>query len=226
MSCRTLVSIHDVMPRTLDDVRAQLDLLQSHGVRHVTLLVVPGRDWRPEQIDQLRAWEAAGHELAGHGWRHRARHVSGLKHRVYARLVSQNCAEHLSLTAREILDLLQRNRDWFEAQGLRPPGLYVPPAWALGPLPVTEYTVAGFHRLEDLRGLHDLRGGQRTIIPAIGFEANSRLRALALKAANGLNRMLAGGVGLLRLALHPHDLRLFLHEDVERALGRLDETCL
>lgn len=226
MSRRTLVSIHDVMPRTLDDVRAQLALLRRHGVAQATLLVVPGRDWRPVDIDQLRAWQDAGHELAGHGWSHRALHVRGIRHRVYARLVSRDCAEHLALTAPKIMALLHRNRHWFDRQGLAPPQLYVPPAWALGALPVSDYAAAGFRMVEDLRGIHDLQSGQRLTVPAVGFEAINRLRALALKASNGLNRMLAGSSGLLRLALHPKDLRLFLHEDVERALGRLGETCL
>jgi len=220
----TLVSLHDVMPRTLDAVEEQLRLLAGVGVPRVTLLVVPGRDWGVGELDRLLAWREAGHELAGHGWRHRARHVLGLKHRVYAALVSRSAAEHLALEPSEILALLRRNHTWFVDHGLGAPDLYVPPAWALGRLPVAAYAEAGFSLVEDLRGVHDLRSGRRHVVPAVGFEAINRWRALVLKGSNAGNRLLGRGRGLLRLALHPRDLRLFLHEDVEKALAALGPT--
>ncbi|MEM1412624.1 MAG: DUF2334 domain-containing protein, partial [Pseudomonadota bacterium] len=94
---QTLVSLHDVMPDSLDAVQWQLDMLAAEGVQRATLLVVPGLDWTAGQVEQLQDWQDAGHELAGHGWVHRAWHVRGPRHRLYSALVSRQAAEHLAL---------------------------------------------------------------------------------------------------------------------------------
>jgi predicted deacetylase len=223
---RTLVSIHDVMPDTLDLVRAQLELLATREVHRVTLLVVPGLEWSPAGIAQLRAWQSSGHELAGHGWIHRARHIRGWRHRCYSQLVSRQAAEHLALDADEIRALLRANRKWFETQGLEPPELYVPPAWGLGALPVREYGKIGFSQLETLSGVHDLRSGRLRRIPAVGFEAVSRLQALTLRVNNLLNEGVARLGGLLRLVFHPRDLELLLAAAARRQALRLGPTLL
>jgi hypothetical protein len=51
---KLLVSIHDVMPATLGRVENIFDRLAGAGLLPVTLLVVPGRGWRDEQLDRLR----------------------------------------------------------------------------------------------------------------------------------------------------------------------------
>ena len=81
---RALVSIHDVMPETLDRVRGLLARCADINPGPVTLLVVPGRTWDAAGIDQLRAWQAAGHNLAGHGWLHHVERFGGLAHRLGA----------------------------------------------------------------------------------------------------------------------------------------------
>ncbi len=223
---RTLVSVHDVMPHTLDAVHEQLRLLAAHGVGRATLLVVPGLDWTREGLDRLRAWEADGHELAGHGWAHRVERVRGVRHRVYAALVSRNAAEHMALDRSGIESLLLRNREWFGANGLRAPALYVPPAWALGDAPLEAYAAAGFRLVEGLQGVHDLGTGRLLRIPAIGYEAVNAWRASVLRASNAGNRWLARRQGWLRLALHPGDLSLPLAGEALRDITLLGDTYL
>ncbi len=223
---RTLVSLHDVMPGTLGAVRAQLQLLANHGVDRATLLVVPGLDWSARSIEQLHRWQADGHELAGHGWLHRAGQVRGLRHRVHAALLSRDCAEHLALTAAEIASLLRRCHAWFGERGLLPPTLYVPPAWALGAAPRAAYAEAGFRQVEHLQGLWDLDSGTLQRIPAVGYESISAWRAVAVKASNAGNRVLARHMGWLRLGLHPRDLQLPLRGEALRDIDALRETLL
>ena len=54
-----LLSVHDVMPRTLPAVEDTLELIESLGLVRPTLLIVPGLGWTSEQLEQLRAWAAA-----------------------------------------------------------------------------------------------------------------------------------------------------------------------
>ncbi|HKL52761.1 MAG TPA: DUF2334 domain-containing protein, partial [Wenzhouxiangellaceae bacterium] len=99
---KLLVSIHDVMPTTLDRVERIFDRLVAARLLPVMLLVVPGAGWRREDLDRLRAMLDAGAQPAGHGWRHEARHVRGLKHILHSALISRRAAEHLALSRKEI----------------------------------------------------------------------------------------------------------------------------
>ncbi|MFO8026638.1 MAG: DUF2334 domain-containing protein [Opitutales bacterium] len=67
---KAFLSIHDVMPHTLERVERILYWLKARDVPPVTLLVVPGRPWEAPQIERLRQLAATGHELAAHGWHH------------------------------------------------------------------------------------------------------------------------------------------------------------
>ncbi len=109
-----LISVHDVMPETLPEVREIVARLERRGRGPATLLVVPGRDWSPAEIDELRRWRDRGHELAGHGWEHRTPHVRGLWHRLHSLTASRQAAEHLSFDPPGILDLIRRCRAWFD----------------------------------------------------------------------------------------------------------------
>lgn len=108
-----LLSVHDVMPRTLPAVEDTLELIESLGLVRPTLLIVPGLGWTSEQLEQLRAWAAAGYPLAAHGWIHRARRIRGLRHRMHSALISRNAAEHLSLNRQQLLALMRRSYHWF-----------------------------------------------------------------------------------------------------------------
>ncbi len=213
------ISIHDVMPETLDRVAEQLDLIERHCPGPVTLLVVPGKEWTDTDLDRLRAWAADGHPLAGHGWTHRARHIHGLKHRLHSLFISRDCAEHLALTPSEIVDLMTRNRQWFIDHDLPAPERYVPPAWALGPVTTADLGPTGFARVETMSGFLDVATGRFERSTLIGFEAASAWQVPILKLSNALNRLLAHRLPL-RVALHPDDHRLPLAGDLEATLNR------
>lgn len=213
------VSIHDVMPETLEPVAGLLALARRAGWARVTLLVVPGLDWDAGGIARLRRWQAEGHQLAGHGWRHQAEALRGLRHRLHSRLLSRQVAEHLALDPGGILALMRRCHAWFPAQGLAAPTLYVPPAWALGPLPVSRLAAQPFRRVETLAGIRDARSGRLRVSPLLGYEADSRRRAAALRGSNALARGLARW-RQPRIALHPFDGHLALARDLVADLYR------
>ncbi|WP_376694104.1 DUF2334 domain-containing protein [Wenzhouxiangella sp. EGI_FJ10409] len=213
------ISIHDVMPETLERVAEQLALIEHHCPGPVTLLVVPGRDWSSSAIERLRDWAAAGHALAGHGWTHRARHIRGIRHRLHSLFVSRDCAEHLALERDGIVELMTRNRRWFIEHGLPAPELYVPPAWALGRVRANDLKPTGFTRVETMSGYLDIASGAVRRSALVGFEAASAWQVPVLKASNAFNRLLARRLPL-RVALHPQDHRLPLAGDLEATLER------
>ncbi|PWG62029.1 DUF2334 domain-containing protein [Spiribacter halobius] len=213
------LSIHDVMPETLTRVTRLLALAEAADWRRVTLLVVPGRAWPPAALDRLRAWQQAGHRLAGHGWRHRVDAVRGLRHRLHSRLISRDVAEHLARDADGILTLMRDCHGWFEEVGLRAPRLYVPPAWALGPVPRRRLAEQPFRFVETLAGVYDTRRSRCTPLPLLGYEADTPGRARALRLGNAAARLLARR-RRPRLALHPFDDRLALAGDLAADMAR------
>lgn len=216
-----LLSIHDVMPETLDRVDALLSMIPEPARRGTVLLVVPGRDWRSGDLARLACWQSRGLELAGHGWFHRAERVRGWYHRCHAYLVSRQAAEHLSQPRSRLKALLMRNSRWFTAHQLAPPALYVPPAWALGSLTAQDLAESPFAYVETTSGLYHTASGTRCRLPLVGFEADTRRRALILRAWNRWNQALAGARRPLRIALHPDDAQLYLARDLRQTLDSL-----
>jgi predicted deacetylase len=208
------------MPETFNRVLRILALAEDARVPPPTLLVVPGKNWTPELLDTLRALARRGHRLAGHGWIHKAPSQSRtLFHRAHSLLISRNEAEHLSLPREEVEGLVRRCHDWFSTVDLPTPELYVPPAWALGALPLDSLASLPFRWYEILRGFVDGPSGRVRWLPLAGFEADTTFRALSLRVWNGLNAWVARRVrGPLRISIHPGDLDLLLKRNVERML--------
>jgi uncharacterized protein len=218
---RCLLSVHDVMPETFPRVEAILTRLALLGDPPVTLLVVPGRAWTPAQLARLRAWAAAGHTLAAHGWHHRVERLGGFGHWLHARLLSRAVAEHLALDSAGIAALMHRSAAWFGEHDLPAPRLYVPPAWALGRLRARDRAGLPFARVEVTRGLLEPVSGRLEVLPLIGFEADTAWRRGLLRGWNGWQVRRARRDGRpVRFSLHPDDFSLLLRDQLEALLAR------
>ncbi|MFP4131692.1 MAG: polysaccharide deacetylase family protein [Thiohalospira sp.] len=216
-----LVSIHDVMPETLPRVRALVRALVAAGHETPTLLVVPGRAWDRDGLRQLAVWEAAGLELAAHGWYHRVRQFGGLWHRLHGALFSRRAAEHLALSPDAILDRMGAAADWFPARGLATPTTYVPPAWALGRVEGAGLARLPYRRIEVTRGLLEVAGGRLWRLPLAGYEADTLPRRHFLRAWNAVQEGRAVRRGRpLRVAIHPRDAELALAGELHALLAR------
>lgn len=223
---RAFVSIHDLMPHTLPRVERILNWLRDRQVPPVTLLVVPGLPWEPQQIERLRELSANGHPLAAHGWLHRTR-PRRLAHRLHAALISRHVAEHLDLNSTQILKLLRRAHDWFPEHELPTPDFYVPPAWALGPIRKPDLAAAPYRHIETTRGiLHLKREHSRTPaqvdferLPLTGYEADTPAREFFLRRWNRAQwRAAARNDHTLRLSIHPNDLDLRLADQITKQI--------
>jgi predicted deacetylase len=222
---KALVSIHDVMPSTLDRVEQLVGLAEHHGIGKLTLLVVPGLAWKYCELARVRRWQDAGYRLAGHGWRHRCNTIRGWRHCLHSWLISRDVAEHLELRQDRVITLVNRCREWFDQQGFEPPDLYVPPAWALGNLEPDAIRTLPFPLIETMWGVIDARQVNHIRLPLAGFEANTLTRQLTLQCLNRINRLLASRWHRpLRLALHPGDLELRLGRSVHCHLARIDSS--
>ncbi|EXJ11766.1 polysaccharide deacetylase family protein [Imhoffiella purpurea] len=219
-SIRALVSVHDVMPETLESVQTVLQRLAAARISAATLLVVPGADWTPPAIDVLHDFERRGYVLAGHGWRHRASHIGGLRHRIHAALISRQVAEHMALDAKGIVALMKRCHAWFGEQGLQSPSLYVPPAWAMGRIERSALADLPFLQYELFSGILSAQTGRLHPMPLLGYEADTGSRTPALRLWNRINRHRAKTAGWIRIGIHPYDIRLRLAEDLEEDLRR------
>ena len=214
-----LLSIHDVMPATLEQTHSIMARLKSFGYRRVTLLVVPGSGWQDDTLDSLRTLVEDGAELAGHGWVHRVDRIRGIRHRVHSALLSRNVAEHLALDVPGRVALMQRCFDWFAEQALPTPALYVPPAWAMGPMPKRELGRLPFRQHETLGGVYDVKTMRFRRLAMVGFEADTAFRAASCRLWNWLNDKSAGRSRPLRIAIHPHDFELSLGRDLNALLA-------
>ena len=220
MSRRAIVTLHDVAPGTLDACLEVLDVLDRGGVDPVTLLVVPGAGWSEDRLDTLRAL-ARRYPLAGHGWSHRAPPPATAYHRLHGALLSRDQGEHLSRGRTEVMGRVERCAHWFDQVGLGTPAFYVPPAWALGRLAPADLRTLPFRYWETLTGIRDARTGAFRVLPLVGYQADTRARAWALRGLNAFNRAVAAVTRRpLRVSIHPHDLRLRLADDLLRLLDR------
>ena len=218
---KLLVSIHDVMPATLDRVEQIFARLEQARLLPVTLLVVPGLGWSEEDLARLRRLVANGAELAGHGWCHEARRIRGPKHRLHSLLISRRAAEHLALEPSDILRLMLRNHRWFGHHGLPTPSLYVPPAWAMGPIPRRMLDRLPFAFHETLAGVYEVARRRLHRLPMAGFETDTVARASVVAPFNAANASWAGVAGRpLRLGIHPQDFELKLAGSLQRWIDR------
>jgi predicted deacetylase len=219
-SLPAVVSVHDVMPETLAHVLRILALLQHHRVMPVTLLVVPGRGWDGAGRATLRALQAEGYLLAGHGWRHEVSGISGLRHWLHSRFLSRNVAEHLALDRAGIAALIHRCYAWFGDHALDPPELYVPPAWAMGSLGRAGLRQLPFRHYEYLHGVFDAERDRFVPAPVLGYEADSLLRVTLLRWWNRLAQVSARRRDVVRIGIHPFDLDHRLANDLRAHLAR------
>lgn len=220
---KALVSLHDIMPETLDSIEEIIQWLERMGIPPFSLLIVPGKAWSPKAIDRLRKFAERGYPIVPHGWHHHTR-PRRLFHRIHSALISKEVAEHLDLDSEGILKLLIRSKEWFIDHSIPVSQLYVPPAWALGFIRSRTLIRAPFQQIEVTRGvLHLEPAGTVRFekLPLAGYEADSPFRAQFLRRWNAYQEAQARkNQQPLRISIHPNDRTLPLAGQLEAQLKR------
>jgi len=221
---RCNISIHDVAPSNLNRINEIINYLSDrHSINKITLLIIPGLPWEEEQINKLTKWQNTNRiELAAHGWIHKSKSSKNILHFLHSKLISDDCAEHLSRSKEEIIKIMNDSFSWFNDNGLKSPTLYVPPAWAMGELTKKDIESLPFNEVEVTSGV--FINSKFNFIPLIGFETKTYLSFLILKILNKFNYILYMFYGKIRIAIHPDDFNLLLKKDIDKYLQKVTDT--
>ncbi|MEU1308181.1 polysaccharide deacetylase family protein [Streptomyces cinnamoneus] len=210
MTADFVVSVHDVAPWSFAAGRRWLDDLDARGVP-ATLLLVPG-PWRGPRLPQdaaLVRWlhdaRGRGHELALHGYAHRAVPGGPLPRRWVNAVVARGCAEFCALDERAAHERLTSGLAALASVGIVPEG-FTPPGWLASPGSMAALRGLGLEYTTSHLAVHDLRTGRRHRMPALshrpgglGEGAGARLMPAAARRWSARGRA-------FRIALHPADL--------------------
>lgn len=209
-----VVSLHDVAPATQAACEQMIEAMQRLGVANCSLLVVPNYHHtgpsfaHREFTGWLRRMEASGHEIVIHGYYHDrpARSGESLRDRLLTQVYTSSEGEFYDLPYDEAFRRISTARDEFAAAGLRPRG-FIAPAWLInaeGERAVAdcelEYTVG-------LASVTDLREARRHPARSIVYSVRNSWRRSVSKAWNAALFRRAAYAPLLRISLHPPDIR-------------------
>lgn len=211
-AAKLVVSVHDVAQATADDTARWCDDADSFGIP-VALLVIPGR-WRghsladaPDLAAMLRTRRDRGDEIVLHGWDHvAAPHGSAIR-RAIGHVVARGAAEFAALDETEATRRIVAGMTVLTGCGLATKA-FTPPGWLASPGAERALARAGFTHTTNHFGVKNLRTGRLHRGFAYSHRptggASERLGAEIL--ARGAVRAARRG-GLVRIALHPDDLR-------------------
>ncbi|MFZ4719322.1 MAG: DUF2334 domain-containing protein [Ilumatobacteraceae bacterium] len=226
-----VVSLHDVAPATFTESARWLDLVTAHGMT-ASLLVVPG-PWRgrqmtgePEFIAWLHDAQAAGHEIALHGWRHTKvedRLASPIR-KTHAALRARGCAEFAHLSEHGARHRLELGLEVLRDADFHPDG-FVPPGWMASTGARAAMAALGFEWTTTQWQVHFLHDNSTARIASISQRPGSRVTDLARRANRSAIDLAARHRSPVRIALHPDDLRhQELYEDTDWMFRRLAES--
>ncbi|MDP8244524.1 MAG: polysaccharide deacetylase family protein [Candidatus Hinthialibacter antarcticus] len=221
-----VVSFHDLAPHSWDACRLFLDDMHSIGVERVSLLVVP--QWHGgEDTDQntdfaawLRDCAAQGHEITLHGYTHLADSIDGgLLQQFMGNIYTAREGEFYQLNYEDALANLQRGKDMFERMGLKTRG-FVAPAWLLSPDARRALIDSGFEFTTYWNRVEALQQNIRINAPTLTFSCRTLLRRTISKPWVRFWKFYNHNAPVLRLAVHPGDLKYPAVRDMLKALAR------
>ena len=209
-----VVSLHDVSPLTHSACAAILDQLQTLGVSHTSLLVVPNHHHRAPILEDvqfcpiLSKLAAAGHEIVIHGYHHLRDRRTGetVRDKITTRFYTADEAEFYDLDRATALRLVTKAREEFRQLGISPAG-FIAPAWLLGRDAEEALREASCEYTTRLGTVLDLRTGRSFPSQSLVWSVRRAWRRQMSLAWNGLlfRRLVTNP--LLRISIHPVDLQ-------------------
>lgn len=206
------VSIHDVAPATWGECARLAQALRSVADIRLSWLVVPRYHERDGDEASLRAGLdaalARGDELVLHGYTHldTEQPAGGLRERYLRGVYTRREGEFAALSASEARRRIELGLAWFRARGWPVSG-FVAPAWLLGEGAWEVLPEFGFAYTTTFTRFHLLEERTSVFSPSLVYTARNRSgRALSPPAASLAARLLMR-TPLMRLSLHPPDVR-------------------
>lgn len=223
------VVLHDVSPESWPIYQNFIAEVDAMGSIPLTLLVVP-HFHRRSHLDSFPGFRSAidrriarGDEVVLHGYYHDddgplRRNPADL----FMRRVYTHEGEFYRLDEERARERLERGMELFSRYRWPVSG-FVAPAWLMSE--GTQAALRGFplRYTSDLRGLIRLPDGQRMDTPTLVWSSRSAWRRLASRHWNRLRLTQSASSPLLRLGLHPVDMR---HDEVTRFWRETLETLL
>jgi predicted deacetylase len=210
------VAVHDMSPATWPECRELLAMLDDLGVPRVSLLVVPDFHGRAHVLDDaafVRAMEARlarGDELVLHGYFHVDDAPPPRTPRAFfeRRMLTRAEGEFAALECDAAATRIARGLAMFDRLGWPLAG-FVPPAWLLGAgarEALSRYADR-FAYVTVRRGLYRLPDWRFERTANLWYSPTSRARRAMSRCAIGLELRHARSQPLLRISLHPQDVR-------------------
>ncbi|WP_251976823.1 DUF2334 domain-containing protein [Salinicola avicenniae] len=209
--------LHDIAPETWPDYQGFVEavdrLAERYGPIPITWLVVPdfhGRGECRESRTLRRVLDdrlARGDELTLHGYYHRDDAPTPRTPRdYYMRRIYTWEGEFYSLDAQRAGTLLDRGIAQFDACGW-PHGGFVAPAWLMSPGTRQALAERPFRYTSNPQHLYRLPSFTPIEAPSIVWSARSAWRRGMSRVVSNLQYRRAREAPLMRLALHPVDMR-------------------
>lgn len=206
-----LVSIHDIAPASAKATERWLADLDARGIPS-TLLVIPG-PWRgsrlsqsPDLVASLHDASARGHELALHGWAHKAGPDGAPWRRATAQLLARGAAEFAALDVADATARLSAGLAELAALDIEPVGFH-PPGWLASPGAYQALRRVGIRYSSSHLYIHDLITEQRYTLPALSHRPGGTGEVLAARMMRKSALAMTRRGRSFRVALHPDDLR-------------------
>lgn len=207
------VSIHDVAPATWHDCRHLIAAVHAVAPIPLTLLVVPYWHRLPQARSQqchaeLSSMQAAGHELALHGYTHLDEGPAphNWTERFRRRVLTRGEGEFAALDQCAAHQRLQAGVAWF-AERNWPLAGFVAPAWMMSSRSCEALAMMPFSYMTNYAGLYLLPQFQGLRAPALVYSTRYRVGDALLRSAMMLLAATQSQAPLMRVALHPADVQ-------------------
>ena len=207
------VSIHDVAPATWPDCRRVIAAVHAVAPIPLTLLVVPYWHRLPQFASlqchaELSSMQAAGHELALHGYTHLDEGPAPhhWTERFRRRVLTRSEGEFAALDKCAAHQRLQAGAAWF-AERNWPLAGFVAPAWMMSPGSCEALAAMSFSYMTNYGGINLLPQFQGLRAPALVYSTRHRAGDALLRSAMTLCAASQSQAPLMRIALHPADVR-------------------
>jgi predicted deacetylase len=209
-----IVSLHDVSPLTYVACARIVPELEALGVGRISLLVIPDHHHRghfaadSEFCDWLRSQSAKGHEIVTHGYYHRRerRRKESAAERLTTLVYTAGEGEFFDIDREQARTRVKRANEELRGAGMSPRG-FIAPAWLLGAEAESALRELGCEYTTRLRGVSDLRKGCTYASQSLCWSVRAGWRRLVSRIWNRLLFRRLASNPLLRVAIHPVDIR-------------------